>query len=734
MIVLDNNIEVNIPNYDDLENKPSINGVVLEGNKTASELGIEVDTTNFYTKGQADGKFQQKGNYLTSVPSQYITDKQLNSRDYATNSDVMDEIGKLESALEGDINSKQDKLVSGENIKTINGISLLGDGNIVITGSGEGGSVDLSDYYTKSEVDNLIDNVEVDLTDYATTSYVNNNFQPKGNYQPAGDYLTEIPADYVTESELEETLNDKDYATKSEIPTIPTNVSDFTNDAGYITENYVEEYYQPKGDYLTSVPSEYVTESELNAKGYATTTQVNVKQDKLISGTNIKSINGLSLVGGGNIQIETDLSDYYTKGEVNEQINDISTNLADNYYTILEVDELIESAEPDLAGYATETWVGNHYQPKGSYLTSVPSEYVTETELNDALAGLGSDVPYVCFLLSQNGVRNDYIGDLQAVIEAVKNKSPYFAYAYSGDDPNDYGSDIAPSRTLIPLTATYNNNEGMIGYRTGYFGYHTDMGGDDNYPHLDVKINFKYNSSTNSYILNGISKTLHKFITLDYYGEYLSPNKQDRLVSGTNIKTINGNSILGSGDITIEGGESVAYLIIKEGDDRNFSYIGSSFEDVVNAYNSNKPYFIYVPNGAGTNYYSLAETTIITDTYIQCLSFAHTGATHTWRYWRLYSDRPTLYNQTTYEYATTTQLNNKQNTLVSGTNIKTINGNSILGEGNLTIEGGGTTDLTGYATESWVSENYYSTSETYSKLEIDSKIGNINTILENIIG
>lgn len=31
-------------------------------------------------------------------------------------------------------------------------------------------------------------------------------------------------------------------------------------------------------------------------------------------------------------------------------------------------------------------------------------------------------------------------------------------------------------------------------------------------------------------------------------------NKQDKLISGTNIKTINGNSILGSGDIVISGG------------------------------------------------------------------------------------------------------------------------------------------------------------------------------------
>lgn len=32
--------------------------------------------------------------------------------------------------------------------------------------------------------------------------------------------------------------------------------------------------------------------------------------------------------------------------------------------------------------------------------------------------------------------------------------------------------------------------------------------------------------------------------------------KQDTLVSGTNIKTVNGNSLLGSGDITISGGVS----------------------------------------------------------------------------------------------------------------------------------------------------------------------------------
>lgn len=49
--------------------------------------------------------------------------------------------------------------------------------------------------------------------------------------------------------------------------------------SGYLTKTDATSTYQPKGNYLTSVPEEYVTETELTAKGYATTTQVNTKLD-----------------------------------------------------------------------------------------------------------------------------------------------------------------------------------------------------------------------------------------------------------------------------------------------------------------------------------------------------------------------------------------------------------------------------------------------------------------------
>lgn len=58
----------------------------------------------------------------------------------------------------------------------------------------------------------------------------------------------------------------------------------------------------------------------------------------------------------------------------------------------------------------------------------------------------------------------------------------------------------------------------------------------------------------------------------------LANGKQDKLVSGTNIKTINGESILGSGDIAISGGGSGAYAEINHGtSDTTFTLTPNTF-------------------------------------------------------------------------------------------------------------------------------------------------------------
>jgi hypothetical protein len=81
-----------------------------------------------------------------------------------------------------------------------------------------------------------------------------------------------------TASDINERLGRVDsLASKNELP---TKLSDLINDSDFAAKNYVQNYAQPKGDYalkneiptdyLTEIPEEYITENELNSKGYLT--------------------------------------------------------------------------------------------------------------------------------------------------------------------------------------------------------------------------------------------------------------------------------------------------------------------------------------------------------------------------------------------------------------------------------------------------------------------------------
>lgn len=114
---------------------------------------------------------------------------------------------------------------------------------------------EIADLPTKEYVDNAVKNVEVDLTGYATEQWVNNQ-----------GYLKTVPSEYVTESEL----GSKGYATRAEIPTVPTNVSAFTNDAKYATETYVDNAIAnieiPEGEDVDL--SDYYTKEETDTAIY----------------------------------------------------------------------------------------------------------------------------------------------------------------------------------------------------------------------------------------------------------------------------------------------------------------------------------------------------------------------------------------------------------------------------------------------------------------------------------
>ena len=175
---------------------------------------------------------------------------------------------------------------------------------------------------------------------------------------------------------------------------------------------------------LQSVPSEYVTDSELSAKGYATTTQVAEKQDKINdldsirSGASkgataiqeVKTINGQSIVGSGDIEIQGGGG----KVNVDTELSETSENPIANKAVSLALKEVHEGFEAYDNAFEMIGEVLDNKQDKisdldairsgaalgATALQSVPAGYVTTTDLQTEIdlvelqiAGVASAIP-----------------------------------------------------------------------------------------------------------------------------------------------------------------------------------------------------------------------------------------------------------------------------------------------------------------------------------------------------
>lgn len=314
-------------------------GAVSSVNGQTGDVIITPASLNVYTRAEVDDAINAE-----------TTERQ--KQDSALGGMIAAETAARERAVA----TKQDTLVSGTNIKTVNGQSLLGNGNIQIEG---GGTVD-SALSTTSE--NPVQNKVI-------TNAINGK-------QDAGDYAlkSEIPdtSELATKKELAAKLDTATYnsekanfALKSELPDTSTLATKSEVTSGLATKLDVATYNVDKPTFAlkTEIPdiSGLATKTELSGKldtatynsekasfetkenaaatyqvkgDYATTAQLNSKQDTLVSGTNIKTINGNSLLGEGDITIQAG-------GTVDTEMSDTSENAVQNKVIKKYIDDLV---------------------------------------------------------------------------------------------------------------------------------------------------------------------------------------------------------------------------------------------------------------------------------------------------------------------------------------------------------------------------------------------------------
>ena len=176
--------------------------------------------------------------------------------------------------------------------------------------------------------------------------------------------------------------------------------------------------------------------------------------------------------------------------------------------------------------------------------------------------------------------------------------------------------------------------------------------------------------------------------------------KQDTLVSGTNIKTVGGTSLLGSGNIALPTVNNATLTIQKNG--TNVATFTANASSNVTAN-------ISVPNttssvtsgstaaltsgGAYTNLVRRKSTSAATGSASQGVYVDANGQVQTCT--AVTSTYAATGTAPVNGVAVSNAIATKQDNLVSGTNIKTINNTSILGSGNIDIQGGGSSYTAG---------------------------------------
>ena len=331
-------------NLEDLPTIPSIEGLATEDyvNNAIANLDInteDIDLSSYATKEELETKADKEHTheqYLTALQGvEVFATKEHTHTDLATKDEVNVKADKtyVDSTF-------LSKYMAENNYSTIDHNHDFRYSQLDHTHS---------EYATEQE---LID-IQTSINNKADANHNHDTVYSKLNHTHSYNDLTDKPTipsvdGLATETYVNQAITniESEYAKKTDIPTVPTKTSELTNDSGFITD----------------IPSEFVTETELQAKGYLTQHQ--------------------------------DISHLATKDEIPSVPSNVSAFVNDaGYITEIPSQYITEyelslkgylTEHQDLTGYALTTDLPTHTSDltnDSGFITEVPSEYVTESEL-----------------------------------------------------------------------------------------------------------------------------------------------------------------------------------------------------------------------------------------------------------------------------------------------------------------------------------------------------------------
>ena len=410
------------------------------------------------------------------------------------------------------------------------------------------------------------------------------------------------------------------------------------------------------------------------------TTAIANKQDNLVSGTNIKSLNSTTLLGTGNIDINKTTLGLNNVDNTADLVKPISTD-----------------TQTALSGKAAS--VHNHVTSDVTGLDTALNAKV------DKEAGKG---------LSSSDYTDTEKTKLSGIADNANN------YTHPASHPASVITQDASNRFVTDAEkATWNAYATGTGTVTGVSGTAPIVSSGGTAPVISISaattLAAGSMSATDKTKLDGVAEGANAYthpvthpasvIEQDENNRLVTDAekaawtaKQAALVSGTTLKTVNGQSLLGEGDLPIGASGDWADItgkpaVIAAGADAATARTVIGLGSVDNTSDAGKPVSTAQQTALNFKVDTVAGKGLSTEDYSTAekskLAGVATGATANATDADL-RDRSTHTGAQAINTVTALQsaLDAKQSTLVSGTNIKTINGASILGSGDMALGAG----------------------------------------------